>query len=75
MLTDMVRALGLSMVTLNVAKAKARLSFLIESVLRGEEAVIARRRKLGMDRAPFALPDHFDAPFSEDRFAALEGRE
>ncbi len=78
------------MVKLDVAEAKAKLSFLIESALNGEDVVIARDgkpvvrllpivqaglREVGFDRGLFVVPDDFDAPLSDEMLADFEGRD
>jgi len=77
------------MLVQNVAEAKAKLSFLIESALGGEEVVIARNgkpavrlepvespplRPLGIDRGLYTIPEDFDDPLPDDIIGAFEGR-
>jgi len=70
----------------NVAEAKAKLSELLEAVLRGEEVIIAKRgqpiaelsplqppqtRKLGI--IDMEIPDSFFDPLPEEELDAWEG--
>ena len=70
----------------NVAEAKAKLSELLEAVLRGEEIIIAKRgqpiaelsplqppqtRKLGI--IDMEIPDSFFDPLPEEELDAWEG--
>lgn len=73
--------------SVGVHEAKTHLSRLLEDVAAGEEIVITRRgeevatlvpvrrsskRRFGMDRGCFVVPDDFDAPLPEDLLDAFE---
>jgi prevent-host-death family protein len=74
----------------NVHQAKTHLSRLLEEVAAGGEVVIAkagrpvarlvpletvvRRKKLGLLKGQFVVPDDFDAPLSSEVLAGFEGR-
>lgn len=75
------------MVEVGVHEAKTHLSRLLTQVAAGEDVVITRsgrpvarlvpvertgRRKLGMDRGRFVIPDDFDAPLPDDLLDAFE---
>jgi len=74
-------------VEVGVHEAKTHLSRLLTQVAAGEDVVITRsgrpvarlvpversgRRKLGMDRGRFVIPDDFDAPLPDDLLDAFE---
>jgi prevent-host-death family protein len=78
------------MIIQNVAEAKAKLSFLIESALNGEDVVIARNGKAavrlqpiegkplrqgGIDRGLIIVSDDFDDPLPDEMLAAFEGND
>ena len=71
----------------NIHEAKTRFSDLLRRVAAGEEVVISRagtpiarlvpvgdreRRRFGMDRGVFEVPDDFDAPLRSDLLDAFE---
>jgi prevent-host-death family protein len=74
----------------NVHQAKTHLSRLLEEVAAGGEVVIAkagrpvarlvpletvvRRKKLGLLKGQFVVPDDFDAPLPSEVLAEFEGR-
>jgi prevent-host-death family protein len=73
--------------SVGVHEAKTHLSRLLEDVAAGEEIVITRRgeevatlvpvrrsskRRFGMDRGRFVVPDDFDAPLPDDLLDAFE---
>ena len=74
----------------NTHEAKTQLSKLLRWVAAGEEITIANRgvpvarlvpipakagrRKLGMFRGKFSVPDDFDAPLPEEILDAFEGK-
>jgi len=73
--------------SVGVHQAKTHLSRLLEDVAAGEEVVITRRgeavatlipvhgsskRRLGIDRGRYAVPQDFDAPLPEDLLASFE---
>jgi len=75
------------MVEVGVHEAKTHLSRLLTRVAAGEDVVITRsgrpvarlvpvertgRRRLGMDRGRFVIPDDFDAPLPDDLLDAFE---
>ncbi len=75
------------MVEVGVHEAKTHLSRLLARVAAGEDIVITRsgrpvarlvpvertgRRKLGLDRGRFVIPDDFDAPLPDDLLDAFE---
>ena len=75
------------MVEVGVHEAKTHLSRLLTQVAAGEDVVVTRsgrpvarlvpversgRRKLGMDRGRFVIPDDFDAPLPDDLLDAFE---
>ena len=75
----------------NTHEAKTQLSRLLKRVALGEEVTIASRgkpvarlvpvkaaegkRKLGMFRGKFTVPDDFDAPLPREILDAFEGKE
>jgi prevent-host-death family protein len=79
------------MKAVNTHEAKTQLSRLLRRVAAGEEITIANRgvpvarlvpvrskderRKLGMFRGQFVVPDDFDAPLPEEILDAFEGKE
>ena len=75
------------MVEVGVHEAKTHLSRLLMQVAAGEEVVITRsgrpvarlvpvertgKRRLGMDRGRFVIPDDFDAPLPDDLLDLFE---
>jgi prevent-host-death family protein len=74
--------------SVGVHEAKTHLSRLLDEVAAGEEVVITRRgeevaslvpvraskRRFGMDRGRFVVPDDFDDPLPDDLLDAFEGR-
>ena len=75
--------------SVGVHEAKTHLSRLLDSVVAGEEVVITRRgeevaslvpvrrepkRRFGMDRGRFVVPDDFDDPLPDDLLDAFEGK-
>lgn len=75
------------MVEVGVHEAKTHLSRLLTRVAAGEDIVITRsgrpvarlvpvertgRRRLGMDRGRFVIPDDFNAPLPDDLLDAFE---
>jgi prevent-host-death family protein len=73
--------------SVGVHEAKTHLSRLLEEVAAGQEVVITRRgeaiatlvpvstparRRLGIDRGRFLVPDDFDAPLPDEVLAAFE---
>jgi prevent-host-death family protein len=73
--------------SVGVHEAKTTLSKLLERVLAGEEIAITRRgeevarlvpahaasrRRVGLDRGRWTVPDDFDAPLPEDLLATFE---
>ncbi len=75
------------MTEVNIHEAKTQLSKLLRRVSAGEEIVIARsgkpiaklvpldappKRKFGVDRGVFEVPDDFDAPLPSDVLAEFE---
>lgn len=73
--------------SVGVHQAKTHLSRLLEDVAAGEEVVITRRgeavaslvpvhgsgkRRLGIDRGRYVVPDDFDAPLPEYLLASFE---
>jgi prevent-host-death family protein len=75
------------MVQVGVHEAKTHLSRLLTRVAAGEEVVITRsgrpvarlvpvertgKRRLGMDRGRFVIPDDFNAPLPDDLLDAFE---
>jgi len=75
------------MVEVGVHEAKTHLSRLLTRVAAGEDVVITRsgrpvarlvpvertgRRRLGIDRGRFVIPDDFDAPLPDDLLDAFE---
>ncbi len=72
--------------SVGVHEAKTHLSRLLERVEAGEEVVITRRgaavarliaahparRRFGIDRGRFTVPDDFDAPLPEDLLDQFE---
>jgi prevent-host-death family protein len=72
----------------SVHEAKTHLSRLLRRVALGEEIIISRggepiarlvpathrrKRRLGVDRGRFAVPDDFDAPLPDDLLREFEG--
>lgn len=78
------------MTIVNVHEAKSQLSRLLIAVEAGEEVVIARagrpvarlvgleaaapRRRLGLLKGQFTVPEDFDTPLPGDVLALFEGR-
>ena len=78
------------MTIVNVHQAKTQLSKLLVAVEAGEEVVIARagrpvarlvglepvapRRRLGLLKGRFTVPDDFDAPLPDDVLALFKSR-
>ena len=75
------------MVEVGVHEAKTHLSRLLTQVAAGEDVVITRsgrpvarlvpvertgKRRLGMDRGRFVIPDDFDAPLPDDLLDLFE---
>jgi len=72
--------------SVGVHEAKTHLSRLLEDVAAGEEVTITRRgqavarlvparearRRFGVDRGAFTVPDDFDAPLPDDVLGAFE---
>jgi prevent-host-death family protein len=73
--------------SVGVHEAKTNLSRLLERVAAGEEIVITRRgeqvarlvpahptgkRRLGLDRGRYVVPDDFDAPLPDDVLRTFE---
>ncbi|HEV2998854.1 MAG TPA: type II toxin-antitoxin system prevent-host-death family antitoxin [Solirubrobacteraceae bacterium] len=73
--------------SVGVHQAKTHLSRLLEDVAAGEEVLITRRgeaiaslvpaqthakRRLGIDRGRFVVPEDFDAPLDRDTLDAFE---
>ena len=71
----------------NIHEAKTHFSKLLRKVAAGEEVVISRagtpiarivpvgqrgRRRFGVDRGRFEVPEDFDAPLPDDLLAAFE---
>ena len=71
----------------NIHEAKTHFSKLLRRVVAGEEIIISRageplakivpigprvRRRFGVDRGVFEVPDDFDAPLPEDVLATFE---
>jgi prevent-host-death family protein len=71
----------------NVHEAKTHFSKLLRRVIAGEEVIISRagqpvakiipiggraRRRFGIDRGVFEVPDDFDAPLSDDALDDFE---
>jgi prevent-host-death family protein len=76
------------MTEVNVHEAKTHLSRLLARVEAGEEIIIARggkaiaklvplvgpgRRRLGLEKGKFEVPDDFDAPLPDSLLAEFEG--
>lgn len=75
------------MKTINVYAAKTHLSHLIDEAAAGEEIIIARagkpvakiiglgkpKRKLGLLKGQWTVPDDFDAPLPEEVLKSFEG--
>jgi len=74
-------------VEVNIHEAKTHFSKLLRRVVAGEEIIISRageplakivpigprvRRRFGVDRGVFEVPDDFDAPLPEDVLATFE---
>lgn len=78
------------MQTVNIHEAKTHLSRLLEQVAGGEEVVIAKagkaiarlvpleatpkKRRLGLLKGKFNVPDDFDAPLTDEELSQFEGR-
>jgi prevent-host-death family protein len=78
-------------ITINIHEAKTHLSRIVEDVAAGAEVIIAKagrpvarlvplesqapRKRLGLFRGAFTVPDDFDAPLSDETLAGFEGRE
>ncbi len=75
--------------SVGVHEAKTHLSRLLDEVAAGEEVVITRRgeevaslvavrggskRRFGIDRGRFVVPDDFDDPLPDELLDAFEGR-
>lgn len=76
------------MTSVGIHQAKTHLSELLRRVATGEEIVIMRgrepvarlvpvqpptdRRRLGMDKGVYAVPDDFDAPLPDDVLVAFQ---
>jgi prevent-host-death family protein len=71
----------------NIHEAKTHLSKLLRRVVAGEEIIISKagrplakivpfaspaRRRFGMDRGVFRVPDDFDAPLPEEVIESFE---
>jgi prevent-host-death family protein len=78
------------MATFNIHEAKTHFSKLVDSVMRGNEIVIAKagkpavklvpisplkpRLRLGVLKGRIRIADDFDAPLADDVLAGFEGR-
>ncbi|MCA1925493.1 MAG: type II toxin-antitoxin system Phd/YefM family antitoxin [Thiobacillus sp.] len=78
------------MQTVNIHEAKTHLSRLLEQVAGGEEVVIAKagkaiarlvpleampkKRRLGLLKGKFNVPDDFDTPLTDEELSQFEGR-
>ena len=87
---DLVRARYVSMITINIYEAKAKLSKLVERAAAGEEVIIARggrpaarltqltpaRRQVrfGLMRGKVTTTADFDGPLADGDLASFEGR-
>ena len=60
------------MVEVGVHEAKTHLSRLLRPVARLVPVERTGRRRLGMDRGRFVIPDDFDAPLPDDLLDAFE---
>jgi len=78
------------MTTVNIHEAKTHLSRLVDEVAAGAEIIIAkagkpmarlapiaapvRKKRLGLLKGKFKVPDDFNAPLEDETLAAFEGR-